>query len=178
MQIMMATLEIGPLSNFFEADEIAAIDSALGEHEAAPHVDADDDAHLVEGNLDEDLLADFRDQLEANEASATVYLPSEFEDVFEAAGYQVGSSHALLAALANMRDDMGIDEDDDPDANADEDEDEEDVFDSSTDTGIGYEEDGSAIDLKDEQMRHMWRAFHKGAQASIDRGLALLVKGA
>lgn len=176
MQILMATLEIGPLSNFFEADEIAAIDSALGKHEAAPHVDADDDAHLVEGNLDEDLLADFHDQLEANEASATVYLPSEFEDVFEAAGYQVGSSHALLAALANMRDDMGIDEDDDLGAGEDEDEDE--AFDSSTDTGVGYEEDGSAIDLKDEQMRHMWRAFHKGAQASIERGLALIVKGA
>ncbi len=173
MQVLMAALEIGPLSNFFEQEEIAAIDSALDKHGAAPHVDADDDAHLVAGNLDEDVLADFRDQLEANEAGATVYLPTEFEDVFEAAGYQVGSSHALLLALANMRDDMGIDENEDEN----DEEGDDDTSDTGADAGVGYEEEGSGIDLKDEQMRHMWHAFYKGAHASIDRGLALIVKG-
>ena len=96
----MAALEIGPLSNFFEQEEIAAIGRALAEYASAPHVDADDDAHLVEANLDADVLADFRDQLEANEANAIVYLPTEFDDVFEAAGYQIGSSQ-MNWAFAN-----------------------------------------------------------------------------
>jgi len=172
----MAALEIGPLSNFFEHEEIAAIDSVHVEYAAAPHVDADDDSHMVEDNLDEDALADFRDHLEANEAGAIVYLPTEFEDVFEAAGYKVGSSHALLVALANMRDDMGIDEDDVGEVGEDDDEDDDEPADSLV-AGIGYEEDASAIDLKDEQMRHLWRCFYRGATASIERGLALVVKG-
>jgi hypothetical protein len=167
----MASLEIGPLSNFLEDDEIAAIRRGLKEH-GAPALDEDaDDARVIEDDLDDDLLADFRDQLEANEAGGDIYLPVEFEDPFDAAGYRLGSAHALLIALANLRDDMGIDDEDD-----DEDEDVDDEDDEDEDEDDAFEDDAGAIDLKDEHMRHLWRAFHRAATTAIARGVALVIQ--
>jgi len=168
----MATLEIGPLSTFLEEEEIASIASALEEGGWPKLEESDEDAALIEGRLDEDLLADFMDQLEANEAGCDVYLPVEFEEVFEASGYRVGSCHALLLALANMRDDMGIDEDEEAEAYE-----EEEFEDVDEDEEVGFlDDERSAVDIKDEHMRHLWRAFHKGANAAIGRSLVLRVQ--
>jgi hypothetical protein len=169
----MASLELGPLSNFLEEEEIRTIHGVLEDHGAPHFKDGDDDSHLIEASLDEDLLADFMDQLEANEAGCEYYLPVEFEDVLDAAGYRVGSAHALLLALANMRDDMGIDEDDDDEI--DDDADSED-YDEMDDGAVDIDDEPSAIDLKDQHMRHLWRAFHRGATAAITRNLVLVVQ--
>ncbi|RMH42323.1 MAG: hypothetical protein D6689_08520 [Deltaproteobacteria bacterium] len=170
----MATLEIGPLTNFLDDDEIAAIMRALEEHGApALDGDGDDDAHVIESNIDDDLLADFRDQLEANDAGCDIYLPVEFEDVFEAAGYTIGSAPALLLALANMQDDIGIDEDDEDDDDVDDDDFDDDDIGPEP---LGFDDDANAIDLKDQHMRHLWRAFHRGANAAIHRNVPLFVR--
>jgi len=175
----MASLEIGPLSTFLEDEEIASIRHAL-EQGGWPELKvSDDDTALIEGGLDDDMLADFMDQLEANEAGCDVYLPIEFEHVFEASGYRVGSAHTLLAALANMKDDLDISEDDeneaelDTDTDGDGDDDFEDLDDDDADLA---DDEPGAMELKDEHMRHLWRAFYKGASGAIASELVLRVQ--
>jgi hypothetical protein len=165
----MASLEVGPLSSFLEDEEIRAVVSALEEH-GAPSLDEprDDDVQLVERSIDEDVLADFMDQLEANDAGADLYLPVDFDDVLDASGNAIGSAHALLLALGSMREDIGIDEDDDDDnddyVDDDDDDDDEDLDDSSR--GL-VDDELDAIELKEQLLRHLWRAFHRGAQLAI-----------
>jgi hypothetical protein len=169
----MASLEIGPLATYLDDDEISAVTRVLDEH-GVELEDESDEARVIDGNVDDDLLADFLDQLEANGAGCDIYLPAEFEDVVEVAGYTVGSAYALLLALTEMRDELGIDEekdeeeDDDYEGELEDDEDEDDPSGS-------LEEEERGLGLKDAQMRAIWKSFQRGAEAAIARTVALRV---
>ena len=173
----MASLELTPLSEHLDNDEIEALTGALAETGIGPlDIDEDGDPIVLDSALDDDIFADFLDRLAANEASCDIYVPSEFEDAVEVAGHKVGSAHALMLVLESMKEDFFV-EDEDDDAEAEEvevagdfaeleDEDEASVFEAGSE---------AAIELKDEELRKMWRQMYRGAKSAVARKLALFV---
>lgn len=172
----MASVELGSLAEHFEDDEITAIKAALAEAEVA-EVEVDEDAHsvILARDLDDDMFADFVDRLDANDAACDLYLPAEFDVSLNAAGMVVGSSHALLTTLEELRDDLFEDDEltEEPDDEYYEEPDEDEMAEHDP-----YSEAGAnqSLGLKDESMRHMWRILFKGAHESIRSGFALLIR--
>jgi hypothetical protein len=170
----MATLELSPLSEHLEADQIKALKKALAEAGAGT-LGADDhgETSILDRNIDDDVLKDFMDRLDANDAAADVYLPLDFEDVIEVDGLKVGSTHALALVLDSLKEDFFVeDEDDDEDEEADDeggDEDEEDEDDE-------YEADDEEDEVKDVRLQHIWKVLAKGTKTATKRGLCLFVR--
>ncbi len=171
----MASLELTPLSEHLDDDEIEALKGALAEAGAGPFdVDEDGDPVVIEGALDDDIFADFLDRLEANEASCDIYVPMEFEDAVEVGGQRVGSAQALMLVLESMKEDFFVDEDEEGEEEQDELAGE---FDDMEEEDAGIYEAGSesAIELKDEELRKMWRQVYRSAKSAVTRKLALFV---
>lgn len=170
----MASIELSTLTHHFGPDEIAALESALAEAGSSP-LDIDDDAEtiLLERDVDDDMLADVLDRLDVNEAACDVYVPPDFEGVFEIAGTKVGSAHALILALREVAEDLGIDEDEDDEPGGD--------FDDDEDGDTNYDEDGGAdfdepsYDLRDESLRRVCKLLLAGAQHCVRKGVAMFV---
>jgi hypothetical protein len=171
----MASLELTPLSEHLDDDEIAALSGALAETGAdALDVDEDGDPLVIDSALDDDIFADFLDRLEANEAFCDIYVPVEFEDTVEVAGHKVGSAHALMLVLESMKEDFFVEDEDDGEEEEDELAAEFDDLDED-EAGV-YEAPGDgAIELKDEELRKMWRQMYRGAKSALSRRLALFV---
>ena len=169
----MATLELSVLTEKLEHEEIRQIHQGLDEV-GAPDLDEPELAETVvlTGRLDEDMFADFLDQLEANDVAADVYLPVEFDDVYETkSGTRVGSVHALLAGLESLREDLDID------PGEDEFDDEED-FDEEEEDEVMARFDDDNVDatvLKDEQMRAIWKSYFGACNAALKDNLAIFV---
>lgn len=170
----MASLELSALTEKLETEEIRQIHQGLAEVDA-PDLDEPEQVEtvVVSGRLDEDMFADFMDQLEANDVAADVYLPVEFDQVYEIeAGHRIGSAHALLAGLESLREDLDIDIEDDGDFDEDtdyDDEEEDEVMARFADDEV------DATMLKDEQMRTIWRAYYQAANGAIRDNLAIFV---
>jgi hypothetical protein len=172
----MASLELSPLSEHLDEDEVASLSTALTES-GARRLELDDsgDPVLLDGNLDDDIFASFLDRLDANYASCDIYVPADFEDVVEVAGNRVGSAHALMLVLEGMKDEFFAEEDEEEEEEEEyeayEDEDEEEAADEEELAAEDDEED----QLKNEQMRHIWRVMYRGAKTCVSRGLCLFV---
>lgn len=173
----MASLELTPLSEHLDDDEIEALMGALSETGAGPlHMDDEGDPIVIDNALDDDIFADFLDRLEANEASCDIYVPSEFEDAVEVAGHKVGSAHALMLVLESMREDFFVEDgDDDDELEEDEVASNFDDMDEEEDETVYDTGGASAIELKDEELRKMWRQMYRGAKSAVARKLALFV---
>jgi hypothetical protein len=170
----MATLELGTLSEYLEVDQIKSVKKALSEV-GAPPLPADDhsDSVVLERDLDDDVLTDFFDRLDANDASAEIYLPIEFEDVVDVDGLRVGSAHALILVLESLKEDFFVEEDEEDDEDEEEEEEEDDDAEEAADL---FEDDDDAVQLKDERLRVIWRAVHKGAKTCLKKNLCLFVR--
>jgi len=177
----MATVELTTLTDRLDEQEITMLLSAYEEVGAGP-LDIDDVAEqaVLDNGIDDDLFVDFLDKLDANDAAADIYLPSDFEDVFVAGDYRIGSAHTLLLVLETLRDDVAADDDDNNELVEDEDvglglSDDDDFFDDDSDDPplLAGGDDESHIEIKEEQMRHVWRLLRHGAKAAIRRGLCL-----
>lgn len=173
----MASLELAPLSEYLEPDELKAIQGVL--RDAGHPAPADDDhlePMLVERDLDDDIFVDFMDRLEANEAAADIYVPADFEEIFEAADYKLGSAHALLLCLENLREDFFV-EDEEEEAEEDDDADDEfESFDEEEEAGGSLGDDAPTTEMKDEQLRAIWRHMQRAAKLAIQRGLCLFLR--
>lgn len=170
----MASVELGPLSQHLDNDEVAAIKKAVREAELAKiEFDDEADSAVIDRALDDDMFADFLDRLDANDASCDIYLPGDFEIVLDAAGYRVGSAQALLVILEDLKEEIFIedeDEEEDEDADYDEntDDDDDDPYsESATSNSMG---------LKDESMRQIWRVLYKAANAALGANVCIFVK--
>jgi hypothetical protein len=171
----MATLELGTLSEHLENDQIKAVQRALTES-GAPALSGDDHAETIvlDRDLDDDVLVDFFDRLDANDASADIYLPIDFEEVIEVDGMRVGSAHALILVLESLKEDFFVDEEEEEeeeeaeDYEYDEDEDEE--------NGDMFEADDDEPEVKDDRLRRIWHVMHKGAKTSVRKNLCLFVR--
>jgi len=170
----MATLELGSLQDHLDSDQLRALRTALSDA-GAPALPADDhaDSVVVERDLDDDIVNDFFDRLEANDASAEVYLPIDFEDIIEVGDMRVGSSHALITVLEGLREDFFIDSSDDEDEDDDEDFDDEALDDDDDDLFASDDED---TDIGDERLQRVWHAMNKGARSSVRKNVALFVR--
>ena len=164
----MASIELGSLSHHLDDEEIDAVTSALADADIDLDMDDEADGRLLEGKLDEDLLADFLDRLDANGVACDIYLPGDFEDALEAGEYTIGSSHALMLILDEIRDDLFTgDDDDEEEEDAGGDGEAFDDFDDDDDEGRFGGSAGESVDIQDEQLRHLWKVLHKGARICI-----------
>lgn len=182
----MATLELGTLSDKLDEDDLAVLLEEYQSQTDGGPLDIDDVAEraVLDNGIDDDIFVDFLDKLEANEASADVYLPTDFEEIFEVGELRVGSAHALLLVLENLREDFAAEDEDEEEVEIEEDEEafvEDDdamAFDGDDDTdeteGL-FGDDESPIEMKEVQLRHIWKLMYQGAKTSIRRGLCLFV---
>lgn len=151
----MAEIEIMPLDERLSEEEIVELAAAM-EELGAPRLPRsnEDGAMTVTDSLNDDLLAEFVDLLEAHDMACDIYLPVEFEGCVEVSDVRVGSAHALIDVLDEMRDELFTDEDEEEEEDDDE-EDEE--------------------DLREGKLRHLWKLLYTGAQTAIDRHLPMHV---
>lgn len=180
----MASIAVAPLSKHLDDDDLVAVTAALAESNITLEHDEDADPRIIERDLDEDLLAEFFDQLDANDAACDIYVPVEFEDVVEWGDYRIGSVQALQMVMDDIRDELFAGEEP-PDPDDDDDDDHhDDGFDDDDFNAGGSPPPGQfATDmaedpsqLKDDAMRHLWQSMMKGARVSLREGLCLFVK--
>ena len=148
----MAEIEIAPLSDRLDDEQIADLVGGL-EGLGAPRLPkaAEDASYTLGDAVDDDALSEFLDRLEAHDMACEIYLPVEFEGRVEVADLRVGSAASLLEVLEELKDELSIDDDEDFD--------EDDYDDEET--------------LFEARIRHVWKLFADGAQMSIDRKLPL-----
>jgi hypothetical protein len=168
----MATIELSPLTEHFEKKDIKALQAALAEAgSSALEVDDDADAVLLERGVDDALIHDLFDRLDGSEV-CEVYVPPDFDGALVIAGHRVGSATALLHALEELGEELAVEEDE-------EDEEEEEEYEDD-DEESEYEDDGDdddeeAVDLKNQQLRRVWKVFHTGAKMALKKGTCLFV---
>jgi hypothetical protein len=152
----MAEIDIAPLTDRLNDDEIAELAAHL-EKAGAPQLPRADDsapAHVAEG-LDDTALSEFMDRLEGHDTAADIYLPVEFDGIFEVAELRIGSLPLLLEVLDELKDELDEEEEE-----SEEDED-------------TYDDDQKILA---EQLRQAWKIFFNGATAALERHQPLHIK--
>jgi hypothetical protein len=147
----MPELRLLPLQDTLSNTQLDRVRGELIELGAGDLPDGDDDVDLDEA-VTEDQLTDFMDRLDAHDLACDLYLPVEFEGVFEVDDQKVGSAYALLEALEELREELAIDEEDS------EDDDEVEV---------------EIEEVIEEQLRFAWRVFLRAANTCVDRQVPL-----
>jgi hypothetical protein len=153
----MADIEIMPLGDRLDDEEIAELAGAL-EKLGAPQLPkaSEELATTVTEGLDDDVLSEFLDRLEAHDAACDIYLPIEFDGRVEIGKVRVGSAPALLDLLEEMRDEIFADEDED---DLEEDDD--------------YDEDAEILEV---QLRRVWKVLHDAVSMAVERRLPLHIE--
>jgi hypothetical protein len=154
----MSEIELGPLSDRLEDDEIKTLFRLLDQAGAKFKHDDDGTTQTIATRLSEDAMTEFLDRLEAHDLAADIYLPVEFDGRLTVGDYRVASTQALSDVLEEVKDELSVEEDDDYDEDEDEDEDED------------LADEGTVIEA---QLRNIWRLVTDACTESIDRGLPL-----
>lgn len=151
----MAEIEIGPLTDRLDDDQIAELAAQLEKHGAPqlPRGDESNQAPVGDG-IDSSALSEFMDRLEGHDIAADIYLPIEFDGTFEVAELRVGSVTLLLEILEELKDEL--------------DDEEEELEDEES-----YDDDQRILA---QQLRQAWKLFYNGANAAIERHLPLHVR--
>src|SRR5262245_55895884 len=103
----MAAIEIGPLSNRLQDDEIGELTRELETAGVKLPPAGDEGTHVtVADGIDRDVLDEFFDRLETEDIACDIYLPVEFDDRVEIGDLRVGSAAVLLEVLAEIKDDL------------------------------------------------------------------------
>jgi hypothetical protein len=153
----MAKIEVAQLGERLSDDEIVQLAGKLEELGAPSLPKADDGTALTIGDIDDDIMTEFLERLDAHDCAAEIYLPMEFEDVVEVGGLRVGSAPMLLDVLEEMRDELHVVDDDlEEEEYEDEDEDEDD-------------------DIMMGQLRSCWKLVSAGASSAMDKHLPMLI---
>lgn len=171
----MATIELAHLSDHLQAPDLEAALSAVQTESGETVTSSDqEDSEVLEGNIDDDVFTDFRDRLEANDLDADVYVPVEFDDMVQVGELRVASTQALRVVLESLREDFFVEDEKEGDTEEDDAEDdfERDLEDSDEAAGYYADEDGG-IELKDDQLRHVWRVVFRASRESLDRNMPL-----
>lgn len=151
----MAEIEIGPLTDRLDDDQIAELAAQL-EKLGAPQLPRGDESNQapVGDGLDSNALSEFMDRLEGHDIAADIYLPIEFDDTFEVADLRVGSVALLLEVLEELKDEL--------------DDEEEELEDEES-----FDDDQRILA---QQLRQAWKLFYNGANAALERHLPLHVR--
>jgi hypothetical protein len=159
----MAEIELAPLCDRFDEDELKSVARGLHQAGAKYDVEADHPSRTIAARLSEDAMTEFLDRLEAHDVGAEIFIPVEFDGNFTVGEHRVASSQALAAALEELRDELDVEEEDE-----DEDEDEEEDEDEDDDLG-----DDSIIAA---QLKNIWRLMNDACEESVERGIPLHVR--
>ena len=146
----MAELRLLPLEDVLSTQQISFLERELVELGVDVLSQGEDDANLEESVTD-DQLTDFMDRLDAHDMACNIYLPLEFEGVVEIGETSVGSAHALLETLEELKAELDIDEEE------------------------SDEDDDTDMEVIEEQLRSTWRVFLRAATTCVDRQLPLHV---
>jgi hypothetical protein len=169
----MATIELAPISEHLDGDQIKALKAALAEAGAGALTGDEHAEHVVlDRNVDDDVLKDFMDRLDANDGAADVYLPIDFEDILEVDGLKIGSAHALELVLDSLKEDFFVDDEDDDEDDDDGGDDEDDDEDDDDEIGDEDEDD----EVKDVRLQHIWKSMAKGAKQATKKSVCLFVR--
>jgi hypothetical protein len=152
----MAEIELGPLSDSLDDEEIRLLYRLLDQAGAKFSTDDDHATQTIASRIDEDAMTEFLDRLEAHDMAADIYLPSEFEGRLKVGDYRVASAHALADVLEELKEELAVDDEDEDDP--DEDDEEE----------MG--EDGTVIEA---QLRNIWRLVTDAAGESVEKTIPL-----
>ena len=164
----MASIEIGPLSQYLDDEELAVINRAFTEADIGLDVDEEADLRLLEGKIDEDIFADFLDRLDAQGVGCDIYVPGDFEELIEAGGYTIGSAQALMLALDEMRDDLVSEESEEAEEAGEE-------FDADEDESRFSGGSAEAVHIQESVLRHLWKTLYKGARTSARDKVCLFI---
>ncbi len=174
----MATIELAHLTDHLDESTLAAALEAVQGESGQPLIAAtEEDSEVLDSAIDDDVFTDFRDRLEANDLDADVYVPADFEDTLQVGELRVASTHALQTVLDSLREDFFVE--DAPDGDEEEDDAENDFEQDieESDEAEGYYAEDGGIEMKDEQLRHVWRVVFRASQASLERNMPLFFHG-
>lgn len=150
----MAEIELGPLSDRLEDDDMRALVKGLEQQGVKLGKNDDHNTQTIAARLSEDAMTEFLDRLDAHDLAAEIYLPLEFDGVVQAGDFRVASTQALVDVLEELKEELAVEEDD----YDDEEEEEE------------YEDDGTVIEA---QLKNIWRLVTDACTESVDRGVPL-----
>lgn len=149
----MPELRLIPLDELLSPAQLRSLTKQLHEL-GVEELDLADEAETeFDEVLSEDQLTDFMDRLDAHDLGCDLYLPVDFEGQIEIGDQSIGSAHALLAALDEIREELGIDQDEDEEGEE--------------------EEEELDLDVIEEQLRSTWRTFHKAASTCVEKQVPL-----
>jgi hypothetical protein len=153
----MAEIELGPLSDRFDDDEMKTLNKLLEQAGARASLSDDQTTHTIAKRLSEDAMTEFLDRLEAHDMAADIFLPVEFEGRLHVGDYRVASGVLLAETLEEMKEELSI-EDDDYDEEEESEEDEEEM------------DEGTVIEA---QLRNIWQLAVDACGESLDKNMAL-----
>ena len=153
----MSEIELGPLSERLEDEEIRNLHRLLDQ--AGAKYSSNDDSHTqtIATRLSEDAMTEFLDRLEAHDIAADIYLPIEFEGRLVVGEYRVASAQTLIDVLEEMKEELAVEEDEED--YEDEEEEEEDE-----------PEEGTVIEA---QLRNIWRLVNDACGEALDKSVPL-----
>ncbi len=152
----MAEIELGPLSDRLDDDEMKTLNKLLDQAGARPSLSDDQTTHTIAKRLSEDAMTEFLDRLEAHDMAADIYLPLEFEGRLHVGDYRVASGVLLAEILDDMKEELSIEDND-----YDEDEEEED------------EEEADEGTVIEAQLRNIWQLVVDACGESLDKNMPL-----
>jgi len=156
----MAEIELGPLSDRLDDDEMKTLRKLVDQAGARLPAGDDHTIHTIAKRLSEDAMTEFLDRLEAHDMAADIYLPVEFDGRLHVGDLRVASAVSLSDTLEEMKEELAI-EDDDFEEDDDEEDDEEE------------EAEGTVIEA---QLRNIWQLVVDACSESLEKNMALHLK--
>jgi len=151
----MAEIELGPLSDRLDDDELKTLHKLLEQAGVRPSLSDDQTTHTIAKRLSEDAMTEFLDRLEAHDMAADIYLPVEFEGRLHVGDYRIASGVSLSETLEDMREELSIDDED---------------YDNESDDEDDEMDDGTVIEA---QLRNIWQLVVDACSESLDKNMAL-----
>jgi hypothetical protein len=159
--MQMAEIELGPLSDRLDDDEMKMLHKLV--EQAGARLAAIDDrtTHTIAKRLPEDAMTEFLDRLEAHDMAADIFLPVEFDGRLHVGDLRVASAVSLSETLEEMKEELSIEDDEYEEDDADEEDEEEDT------------EEGTVIEA---QLRNIWQLVFDACGEALDKHVALHLK--
>jgi hypothetical protein len=163
----MSEIELAPLTETLEEDEIKALGKQL-EQLGAKLVPAQEDIrHVIAKRLSEEAMTEFMDRLEAHDLAADIFLPIEFEGRVTVGDHRFASANALVDVLEELKDELDVE-----DTEEYESDDEEDGEAEEEDDGEA-EEEGAVIEA---QLRHIWQLVSDACSEALEKNVPLYLR--
>jgi hypothetical protein len=155
----MSEIELGPVSDRLEDEEIKALHRLLDQAGAKYTAQEEHQTtQIIAARLSEDAMTEFLDRLEAHDMAADIYLPAEFEGRLTVGDWRVASAQSLIDVLEEMKEELAVEEDEYEDDDEEEEDDDDDA------------DEGTVIEA---QLRNIWKLVNDACSESLDKNVPL-----